>query len=290
VTTADGGRKLTQGLDLRSPDTITDEEITAFHAEYERTNKGCLASFEFWIEFRPDVLKRHKARTPHYFGIDAIAHPLSLQLAAIHRYTIERFADGIAYEIRLAQSNGALRTDILDTLSIAWLHAGHGGMYAAAAAATEHLRGYQDPAQDRFPANWSFDPHAFECGIDYSSPVLTAEDLECLTVWYEQAIGFVPRNVSFLAKHRPGLLKSNRDRYEHAIRDSLPAQMLPYLLLGHAVCEQRIEGIRENFLLGRNLGMTDVQLLDPIMLAVLFAGVETLDAADVAIGDLIDVR
>ena len=49
------------GLDVSRPDEMTAEEIEAYRSEYTGSNKGLLDSFEFWLEFRPDVLKRHKA-------------------------------------------------------------------------------------------------------------------------------------------------------------------------------------------------------------------------------------
>ncbi|MGH2926906.1 MAG: hypothetical protein ACRDL8_01745, partial [Solirubrobacteraceae bacterium] len=108
-----------------------------------------------------------------------------------------------------------------------------------------------------------------------------------LLSWYERTLHEVPRHASFLARYRPSLLKAYRDRYEHAIRDSLPKQMLPYLLLGHNVVRGFAGGIRENVLLGRALGMTREQLLDSICHAVLHAGVEALDVVDEAAGDLL---
>jgi hypothetical protein len=111
--------------------------------------------------------------------------------------------------------------------------------------------------------------------------------MELLQRWYERTLGEVPRYVTFLARHRPGLLKAYRDRYEHAIRDSLPKQMLPYLLLNHSVVRGSREGIRENVLLGRALGMTREQLLDAICGAVLHTGAEVLAIVDEAAGELL---
>ena len=109
------------GLDVTRPDETTAEEIAAYRAQYTGSNKGLLDSFEFWLEFRPDVLKRHKARTRHYSSALEPLHPLVELLGAIHQYTVMAFREGVAYEIRLAQTNGALRTDILDTLSVAFI-------------------------------------------------------------------------------------------------------------------------------------------------------------------------
>jgi hypothetical protein len=275
------------GLDVSNPDVTTPEEIEAYRAEYLGTNKGLLDSFEFWLEFRPDVLKRHKARTRHFRTAREPDFPLVQILAAIHQYTIDAFAEGVAYEIRLARSLGATRADILDTLSVAWIHAGHRGMYAAAACA-DYLRDYDDPAPtERFPAGWRLEPEVLSSGLDFSTRDATAAEMELLQDWYLRTLGEVPPYVRFLAAHRPGLLKAYRGRYEHAIRDSLPTQMLPYLLLNHNVVRGFRDGIREHVLLGRALGMSREQLLDAICFAVLHAGVNALDVVEDAAGDVL---
>ena len=275
------------GLDVSRPDQMTATEIEAYRAEYTGSNKGLLDSFEFWLEFRPDVLKRHKARTRHYSSPTEPAHHVVGLLGAIHQYTIMAFREGIAYEIRLAQTNGATRADVVDTLSVAFIHSGHRGMYAAAAY-SDFLSDYVDPpAAPRFPENWSFDPHAFDSGIDYSQREASREDMDRLQEWYLRTLGELPAYVRFLATHRPGLLKAYRDRYEHAIRDSLPKQMLPWLMLNYNVVRGFGEGIRENVLLGRALGMTKEQLLDAICFGVLHAGANALGIAEEAAGELL---
>ena len=284
-----GVGRFQDGLDVTNPDLTTQAEIDAYRAEYVGTNKGLLDSFEFWLEFRPDVLKRHKARTRHFRTTQEPDRPLVQILAAIHRYTTTAFAEGVAYEIRLAQSLGATRTDILDTLSVAWIHAGHRGMYAAAAY-RDYLRAYEDPEPvdaSRFPDGWEFDASAFDSGMDFASREATPEDIDALRGWYVRTLDEVPPHVDLLATHRPGLLKAYRDRYEHAIRDSLPKQMLPYLLLNHNMARGFRGGIRENVLLGRALGMSREQILDAACFAVLDAGINALDLVEDAAGDVL---
>jgi len=275
------------GIDVSNPDVITPEEIEAYRAKYLGSNKGLLDSFEFWLEFRPDVFKRHKARTRHFHTSKEADFPLVTALTCLHQYTIQAFREGVAYEIRSAQSMGAIRTDILDALSVAGIHSGHRGMYSAAASA-DYLRSYEDPETgERFPPNWSFDPNAFDSGMDFSRREASMEDIEKLVAWHERVIGEVPRHVSFLARHRPGLLKAQRDRYEHAIQHSLPQQFLPYMLLNYNVVRGSREGIRENVLLGRSLGMTREQLLDAICLGVLHSGLDVIGVADEAVGEIL---
>ncbi|MCA1647757.1 MAG: hypothetical protein LC797_20615 [Chloroflexi bacterium] len=128
---------LKDGLDVSRPDLTTPDEIAAFRNIYEGTNKGKLDSFQFWVEDRRDVLKRHKARTNHYRGVGARTYHAPGILCQIHHYAISNFKEGVAYEIRLAQSSyGITRADILDTLS-ALLYSGANALDIADRAAGE---------------------------------------------------------------------------------------------------------------------------------------------------------
>jgi len=221
---------------------MTAEEIDAYRAQYTGSNKGLLDSFEFWLEFRPDVLKRHKARTRHYASALEPVHPLVELLGAIHQYTIMP-----SVRRRLRGAPGA------DQRRASHRHPRHALDCLRPLRAPRHVRGrllqrlparLRDPpaATERFPAGWTFDPNAFDSGMDYSTREASAEDMERLTDWYTRTLGEVPRYVGFLALHRPGLLKAYRDRYEHAIRDSLPCQMLPWMMLNYNVVRGFHEG------------------------------------------------
>jgi hypothetical protein len=272
------------GLHLLNADEVTSEELEQFRAYYDNTKGSQNKSYEFWVEFRPDVLKRHKARTRQWY----LGGTFPVQaLACLHQYVISGFGDGIGYEVRLAQTEGAKLTDILDTLSIAFIHSGHRGMYRASEMAS-YLRTYEEKGSGwAFPPNWGFDPDAFVSGMDFSTLEATAEDLGHLRHWYETTTGEVPRHVDFLAQYRPDLLKAYRNRYEHAIRDSLPKQMLPYLMLHYNVYRGSRSGIRENVLLGRAFGLTRTQVLNAICSSVLHAGANALDVIEGACGDLL---
>src|SRR5436190_21817925 len=79
------------------------------------------------------------------------------------------------------------------------------------------------------PGNWPtprihVDAGAFDSGMDYTTRDASDGDIELPMAWYERVVGEVPRSAQVLARHRPGLLKVYRNRYEQAIRDSLPKQ------------------------------------------------------------------
>ena len=244
---------------------MTAEEIEAYRAEYTGNNKGLLDSFEFWLEFRPDVLKRHKARTRHYRARSspAPARRAPRRDPPVHDHGLPR---GRRLRDPPRADQRRERTDILDTLSVAFIHSGHRGMYAAAAY-SDYLRDVRRPAAaaERLPAGWRVRPGGVRLGHGPRAREASARGHgRASRTGIEQTLGEVPRYVRFLARNRPGLLKAYRDRYEHAIRDSLPCQMLPWLMLNYNVVRGFAEGIRENVLLGRALGMTREQLLDAI--------------------------
>jgi hypothetical protein len=272
------------GLELLNVDSVTPEELEQFRAFYSETKNSQNKSYEFWLEFRPEVVKRHKARTVQWHtGPKSLCSPL----APLHVYVIQAFPDGIEYEMVLAQTMGAKKSDLLDLVSVAFIHSGHPGMYMVANTVTDFLRTYEEREGPGFPAGWEFDPNAFDSGMDYSSLEASREDLDKLFGWYEGTIGTVPGHVQMLAAYRPDLLKAYRNRYEHAIKESLPKQMLPYVHIHWNVIRGFEAGIRENVLLGRALGMTKLQLLDAIFSAVLHSGASSLDIAYEAVGDLL---
>ena len=274
------------GLQLLSPDEVTEAELDTFRQYYSDTKGSQNKSYEFWLEFRPDVLKRHKARTVQWYlgGQDAVQ-----ALACLHQYVIKGFADGVEYETRLAQTHGARKTDIVDVMSIAFIHSAHVGMYPAAAVAAPILREYQEHSVDTpvFPPNWSFDPHAFDSGMDYTTLEASKSDIRAIKEWYQKTLGEVPASVEFAATYRPDLLKAYRNRYEHAIKGSLPKQMMPYLMLNYNVYRGFGNGIRENLLLARALGFTRTQVLNAIFSAVLQCGLNGLDTVQTVAADLI---
>lgn len=273
------------GLDLARPDSITEEELATFRAFYASTKKEQNASYEFWIEFRPEVVKRHKARTATYY----LGPPSALSaLTALHQYVISAFADGIKYEIELAASMGASRSDVLDVISIAFIHSGHPGLYEVSRLAEMFRRPWPQGRPNPFPDNWRFDAAAFSSGMDESTLDPMPQDSGAVIAWYKRRAGEVPGYVRFLADYRPELLKTYRLRYEHAIRESLPAQMLPYLLLNYSVSRGDRTGIRENILLARSLGLTKRQVLDAICSAVLHSGAEIFTLVGEVAGDVLE--
>ena len=89
-----------------------------------------MVAHEFWIEFRPDVLKRQRARVRLNSAPGEKPMPLAHVLGYVHLYTILGFEDGIRYEVLLSQAGGATKGEVLDTLAPCT----HSGQSASASA------------------------------------------------------------------------------------------------------------------------------------------------------------
>ncbi len=278
---------------LYEPDVTTQEEIDVFRAFYARTKGYSLPAFEFWLELRPDVLKRYRANFRREVSSEEEkSRPLPHVLAMLHYYSVVGYGDGVLFEMKLAQTEGATRGECLDAIAFAFIDAGPMGMDAAAKTSLEFMKSWQDakepPAAGRWPPGWSFDRNAFRSGMDFSSPQASKQDLQALQDWYQTTLGEVPKYVQFLAKHRPNFLKAFRNRYENALRDGLPKEMVPYMLLFLNVCRGFRAGIREAVLLGRSFNMTQAQLADAICWASYYGGMDGISIAQEAAGDLLD--
>ena len=272
-----------RGLDLSNPDVMTPEEHRRFREFYIRTKGYALPAFEFWADFQPDVLKRYRLQALHS-GPESIIVPLSF----LHLYSVVGYGDGVLYEVRNCQSIGATKAQILETMALAFLHAGPRGMGSVATSSADYMRTYVEPIESKrlFPVGWEPDPDAFKAGLDFSTADLSADELARLEAWYMRYEREVPSYVRFLAEFRPALLKAYRQRFEHS-HFALPKQMVPYMLLHFEVSRGLAEGIREGVLLARGFGMTKTQALEAISWGMLYGGPTAIAIVDKAAGDVL---
>lgn len=280
------------GLDLDNLDSITEGELQAFREHYQYTKGYSIPAFEFWLKFRADVLKRYRATVPHMTTAREQKCIVKNSLNMLHSYAIHGYEDGIRYEIHLSKRRGATRGEVLDTLAVAFLHGGPLGSRFVATSSADYLAQWQDeePSREndeRWPHAWAFDANAFASGMDFSRPQASPQDIDRLFGWYQATIGEIPAYVKTLAEFRPDFLKSYRNRYENLLRGGLPKQMLPYLLLHYNIERGHEDGIRENVLLGKAMGLTREQLIDAIAWSSIYAGIEAAGLVDRVAGDVI---
>jgi hypothetical protein len=275
-----------KGLDLNNLLSLSKEEAYEFSSIYRQSHGTMLPAYEFWLRHQPEVLKRHRLQANWTPSIQGLKLPLHGTLGFLHLYAVLGYSFGVKYETQHSQSLGANKESILQTLEIAFIHSGPRGMHAASDGIQYDLDGKEDTKNSKsilFPTGWTRKPEAFKTGLNFEDPSLSKNELESLMEWYLVNIGEVPNYVSLLAKIRPGLLKAHWARVEHAMVGPLPAQMYPFLLLQFNVARSFSPGIRESFLLGRSLGMTNEQLCDAIGWGMLIGGPESIEGADVVL-------
>jgi hypothetical protein len=181
------------------------------------------------------------------------------------------------------------KAQLMELVMFSQLYAGMRGLGHVYRAVGDLLPVMRDPAGPAaFPEGWSADPDAFKCGLDFSTRELTPEDLNRLTQWYENTIGFLPNSIRFGIKHHPEFVKVNRAKWEVAIK-TLPKQFAPYLMLRHHMITGSREGLREAVLLGKAWGITNHWLIRGITAsAYFFTGFEGLYAAYDAVDDILE--
>jgi hypothetical protein len=281
-------RRLAWGLNLDDPDITTPAEIDAFR----RISAGQLGmqqdGLDFWLDARPDVLKRYRLWADKLRIREADEAPNKWSpsgVAIMYTYAITGFESGIEYAI-FGASKRLTKEQILEQMALVFRYAGPRGMYTMARVAKRHT--WTEPQEPvKWPAGWGPDPDAFKSGADFKDPDTTAADVRKILEWYERWVGEVPRHIALLARHRPELLKAYRNRYENTLR-LLPKQTEPWALLQISIQRGFGGGIREGMLLARAWGVTKTQILEAISWGTFYGGHESLTLLDDVAGDILD--
>jgi alkylhydroperoxidase/carboxymuconolactone decarboxylase family protein YurZ len=275
-----------RGLDLSRPEAWSAEEETTFREFYTSQLGFVPHALDFWMTFHPETLKRYRLQV-------AMSQPSAVTaLGMLHLYAVQTYEDGVLYETRYARALGATKEQILETLAAAFIHGGPRSMRVVASAVTEELATFTPNGKVlQFAPGWEPDPVALRSGIDLSDPELSPADRAALEGWYEQTIGEVPAWVSFLAEHRPGVLKAYRGRLENAIRDSLPKQVLPWLMIQLNTARGFQEGIREWSLVAKAFGVTEHDIVEAVVWGSGFGGgSDGISIASAALRDVLTPR
>lgn len=282
-------RTLAWGLNLSEPDVTTQEEID----EFRRISNAQLGiqqpGLDFWLDTRPDVLKRYRAWADLLTVRDADEAPNKWKpngIAILYLYAMANFEDGIRYSLYGMNHQGLTREQILEVWALVFRYAGPLGMASIAKIA----RSYTPPAATRavkWPEGWVPDPEAFRSGADFRSAAASPEDTQKILAWYERWLGEVPKHIRLLARHRPDLLKIFRSRYENTLR-VLPKQIEPYALLQISMLHCNGHGIREGMLLARGFGVTKPQILEALSWGTFYGGVPALGLVEDVAGDVLN--
>ncbi len=283
-----------RGMDISQPEITTPEEIDAFLSFSDQPGGQPLASHGLWADLRPDVLKRHLNFSREIHDSESF----QCSLPYLNVYAANGWAEGVRYQMKLCQpgtfmsQRGYSRDAVLETLAVSFYLAPSWGTVETAQAIREGLSEYREPepgSPSPFPDGWVVAPEELKAGLNYSTPELTAADLNALTNWYMRICGEVPTTIQLYARYRPNLLKADRNRWEHIVRKGLPNQMFAYLLLHYEVWRRNVAGTRDALLLARGLGMSKEHAVDAIWYGgSFFGGTATIAAVAEPIQMILD--
>jgi hypothetical protein len=235
----------------------------------------------------PAVLKRYRAvarastQGPAGIGADASLNGF-LWMAF---YPAIGFTSYIRRQVHMVQVKmGLSRAEILELYAVAFLDFGPRGMEVIA----EGLQDYQwlaQPSAFRWPHGWAPDQSALRSGVDLSTPTMLPGELEAIVDWHRRVEGEVPDYVELLGTYHPDVLKAHRCRFENLV-PNLPVQVVPSMLLHHALLRKDRHSVRENVLRAKGLGMTRDELVHMAVGTVIY-GIGSMSLLQEAAGDVL---
>jgi hypothetical protein len=283
------------GLNLDREGDIPVDEWTAFaqaHGGPLGYPEG-LPALRLFNEFRPDLVRTHRINMRHNGPhVPGIGTSVPFIPADLHVCLLDKSQYGVELEIFVARYYGWTREEVFDVIGVATLDTLSEGLeYACTPKALEILRNWPDSNSDdgRFPSHWDKDLSVMTSGIDLTNPGMSEDEFDQLRSWYLRISGEVPPWLAFVGGLAPDFIKTQRLRWERALRVSPPAA-LPFYRLHYAVKHGQEDAIRENTLLGRGLGMTERDIVDTIIHGLLMSsGPANSGPVRRAIGDILNV-
>jgi hypothetical protein len=274
-----------RGLELGDMENVSGPEVSAFADFYNTVLGHRHIGLDLWLDTRPDVLKRYRqysdTATPRTFEDD---HRIT-GAGFTTFYAVVGYDVGVRYAVRMMQVAGLTRSQVYENLAVCFLVGGPRGMETIALA----LRDYEwlSPARPAtFPDGWAHRPEFLRSGLDFSVRSVSAAETELMRTWYVRTLGEVPPYVELLLELRPELLKAYRNRYENLLRE-LPTEFIPASLLHYDVIRGFGEGIRENVLLLRALGVSRELVVNIAGSASLNGGMAGFSVLAEAAGDVL---
>lgn len=277
------GNWVHRGLDLSKPTVTTPEEEEAFKQHYAAQFGGSLSGLDWWFGRNPEVLKRYR-----------LYCSLTLRVVASHMgngtlafYMMNGYEKGIRYFLLSSAQDGLSKAEIYEVIAMAFVHAGPRGMQALQNAIKDvEFKENPDPPV-KWPEGWAPDIEAFRSGTNYDDPDLSPKERTQIEDWYMRTIGEIPGHVTFLANHRPLLLKSHRARIENMLY-VLPKQMWPTCMLYYHVMTRCPDGLRENALLCKAWGVSKSDTLNTIGNALVYGQMEAANQLQRVCADVFD--
>lgn len=288
---------LGMGIDLTT-DSFTEDEkalTLAWYREYHDHGDLDLAPFaRFMVEHDQAGFKRLRR---HMIALDEELDELPLPLAAgvlmfVHTYFVLGMGKGALYEIVTMRELGATRAEIMETIALGALHGGPRGINAFAEVGDEYLREWQERADAvsrvAWPAHWASDVMRFRSGIDLGTDELLPGELELIRDWYRRTLGEVPAQVDFLARVAPRAFKTQRARFETAVKGALPAQMIPLLTLHLSAVRLWPKPLRRSLQMAQALGVRRREAVTALFWAGVYGADVVMETAFDAAGDVLE--
>ena len=295
--TGNGAAFMEMGLDFGA-EAFSQEErdklLGWYQTEHGLEDLSLVSYMVFLIDHLPGPYKRMRQHAQATMvERDGVSLPLlAYVLFYIHSYAAIDFPKGVLYEVMSAHHMGAPKQLVLDVIGHSYLSAGPRGMNAVSELSNGYLTEWVDAPDLKpveWPEGWGPDPDAFRAGIDYSTPDLTAEELQRISEWHQRMHGVVPRHVELFGRLHPRALKLQRLRYEKSVGTVMPAQLAPLLMLHLATLRLQPQVMRQSLHQARVLGCRRhhvVQTLEAGLRQMMVHPLYTEQATE-AVGDLL---
>ena len=211
-------------------------------------------------------------------------------LLFIHTYAALGNGKGTLYEIVAVRRLGATRADVMEIIALAAFHRGPLAINAVAEVAEGYLTDWpvDDGTGVRWPARWAPDVERLRTGIDLSSDRLEEGELDLIRGWYRATTGDVPRHVELLGRIAPDVLKTQRARFETAVRGALPAQLIPLLTVHLSALQGWPVPLRRALLVARGVGVSRAEAVSTLLWAAIYGGDVVMETAVEAAGDVLE--
>ncbi|MCL2394389.1 MAG: hypothetical protein FWC87_06830 [Acidimicrobiaceae bacterium] len=292
----DPAEKYDEGFDYNELDTLTEEEV---NAELARawTSRGPLYqvfSNALMLDYGgPSFAKRHSWAsgtfgTPRGQEPDR-ANGILYSTHTLTSYVMLGWETGIRNQFHVLRLRGMSKEQSMEVVFFTMHYAGMRGLGHTYRAVGDFLPQIAPPPRELpLAEGWVADPEAFKCGLDLTTRRMTPADVENLTNWYEETIGYLPESIRFGIKLHPEFVKANRAKWEVAIR-TLPKQFAPWIMIRQNMMSGNVDGLREAVLLGKAWGISRHHIANGIANSCcFFTGFEGFHIAQKAMEDIWD--
>jgi hypothetical protein len=229
-----------------------------------------LCQFVPWqIDNNPAGFKRYRATVP------TMAPVVPRGIFAMVAYVIERFAEGLQYEVIMARQVGWSKRQVIEILNFATVLSGPPGMNVIADTLAPFLSGWEDDRDQgdiKWPENWYFDPDVLKSGISLIGVPgdFSPEEVDDVARWHANAFGVEPRFVREWAGYVGGQYKALRARFEVASGTTLAAQLYPLMVMYAAAFYEKPNTVLRTMHWARRLDVTREQTVEVLNLAFFF--------------------